>query len=157
MSFHFYGRAHDAASRIVELFKSGEAPKALAPIFIRRRDNAPCRAWSWSNQLLTALAGFDDARGFRQWQAVGRNVKKGERAFHILVPLKRTITERDAESGEDRKRSFVSGFKSAAVFGYEQTDGAALPDRQDSRRFIDGLPLVSVARHWGLSTARTRA
>ena len=55
----FYGKAEAAARTIVEAFQSGDLPKALAPIFVKRRDNVPCRQWSWSNQLLTALAGQD--------------------------------------------------------------------------------------------------
>ena len=31
------------------------------------------RRWSWRNQLLTALSGYHDARGYRQWQEVGRH------------------------------------------------------------------------------------
>ncbi len=146
MSTRFYGKAESTAGRILELFRSGNVPRALAPIFIRRRDAVPCRAWSWSNQLLTALAGYDDARGFRQWEQVGRDVKKGERAFYILAPLMRKVTERDDETGDESERVAVYGFRSVPVFGYEQTDGKALPDRVESERFIDGLPLVSVAR-----------
>ena len=57
-----YGKAESAAERILDTFKSGRIPKALAPVFIHRKDHSPCR--SWSNQMLTALAGFDDARGY---------------------------------------------------------------------------------------------
>ena len=57
---HYYGKAEQAAQRVMQVFQSGDVPAALAPIFIRRKDNVPCRAWSWSNQLLTALAGHDD-------------------------------------------------------------------------------------------------
>ncbi len=72
----FYRQAENAATRILEAFKAGNLPKALAPVFVNRRDNVPCRAWSWSNQLLAALSGHSDARGYRQWQRVGRHVKK---------------------------------------------------------------------------------
>ena len=149
----FYGRASEAAARIVALIKSGDVPKALAPMFIHRNDNTPCRAWSWNNQLLTALAGFDDARGFRQWQAVNRHVKKGERAFSILAPCTRKVTTTDDETGQPVGRVVVVGFRSQAVFGYEQTDGEPLPDRPESDAFIDALPVVGVARHWGLSVS----
>jgi len=88
MSVRFYGKAETAAKAILDAFQNPqELPKALAPIFIRRKDNVPCRAWSWSNQLIAALHGHADARGFRQWQEVGRHVKKGERGFPLLVPL----------------------------------------------------------------------
>ena len=148
---HFYGKAAESAQRILELFKTGNVPNALAPIFIRRDDDAPCRRWSWRNQLLTALSGYHDARGYRQWQEVGRHVRKGERAFHILVPLTKTVGETD-DAGNESKRSFVYGFKGAAVFGLEQTEGEALPGLDgETQRFMDALPLLSVARSWSLS------
>ena len=50
MATQYYGKAESAAKRILELFRSGNVPQALAPMFIRRKDNVPCRAWSWSNQ-----------------------------------------------------------------------------------------------------------
>ena len=62
----FYGKAECAAKQIVDAFKTGDLPSALAPIFINRQDDTPCRQWSWSNQLLTALAGHSDARGYRR-------------------------------------------------------------------------------------------
>lgn len=144
----FYGEAESAAARIVELFRSGNLPKALAPVFIHRGDDSPCRRWSWSNQVLVMLAGYDDARGIRQWGQVGRNVRKGERAFFILAPVLRTITETN-ENGETRQYNVLCGFKSVPVFGLEQTEGEPLPGRDD--RFIDSLPVVEVARVWGLN------
>ena len=63
-SSRFHGKAKQAADTIIGAFQSGTLPKALAPIFINRPDeDTPCRKWSWSNQLLTALAGYSDARG----------------------------------------------------------------------------------------------
>ena len=111
-AMHFYGKAAESAQRILDLFKGGNVPEALAPIFIHRHDDAPCRQWSWRNQLLVALSGYHDARGYRQWQEVERHVRKGERAFYILVPLSKTVTETD-DAGNESKRSFVYGFKSA--------------------------------------------
>ncbi len=148
----FYGKAEEAANLIVDSFRSGNLPQALAPVFIRRDDDIPCRQWSWNNQLLTALAGHDDARGFRQWKQVGRSVKKGEKSFQILAPVtvKRTVVDDD---GKESDGYAVVGFKSVAVFGYEQTEGAPLADRVESERFIDSLPLIDVARAWGLSVA----
>jgi len=96
--------------------------------------------------LTVALCGHDDARGFRQWESVGRHVKKGQKGFPILVPL----TKKVQTDGEDPK--FVAyGFKNTVVFGYEQTDGKALPERTKTDQFIDSLPLLDVAKSWGLS------
>jgi antirestriction protein ArdC len=148
----FYKQAEVAAKRILEAFQAGQLPKALAPVFIRRKDNVPCRQWSWSNQLLVALFGHADARGYRQWQDVGRHVRKGERSFPILVPCMRKATERDKETGEQVERSYVYGFTSAAAFGLSQTDGAPLPEPDAAvSRWIESLPLIDVARSWGLS------
>ena len=138
----FYGKAENAANRIIELFRTPDKlPGALAPIFIRRKDNLPCRAWSWSNQLLTAMAGTDDARGFRQWQQVNRRVKKGARAFYILGPchVKRKQTDDD---GSETETLVLVGFRSIPVFRYEDTEGEELPERQRAQEFIDALPLV---------------
>jgi len=59
----FYRKAESAATRILEAFKTGNLPRALAPVFVNRKDNVPCRSWSWSNQLLTALSGYSAGRG----------------------------------------------------------------------------------------------
>ncbi|MCH7632667.1 MAG: hypothetical protein IIB59_05590 [Planctomycetes bacterium] len=144
-------RVENATRSIVARFECGDLPKTLAPIFLTRSDDLPCRRWSWSNQILTALAGHDDARTFRDWQKVGRCVKKGEAAFYIFEPLTRTRTEKDKVTGEDVKKTWCAGFKPGARFGYEQTDGDELPGREDARRFIDALPLVEVARAWRLT------
>ena len=153
----FYGKSEETAKRILSVFQSGSLPAALAPVFIHRRDNVPCRAWSWSNQMLTALAGTSDARGFRQWQEAGRSVRKGSKAFQILGPITVKRTDRD-EDGAESERMALVGFKSIPVFRLEDTDvvdaerwSKAAPDTGAAQRFIDGLPLVSVAKAWGLS------
>ena len=145
-------KAADAANRIMQAFQTGDLPKALAPVFIHRADNVPCRQWSWNNQLLTALSGTSDARGFRQWQKVGRRVKKGEKNFPILVPLKGKRTAQDPETGEERDVHFIYGFSSAPVFGVEQTEGDPLPPPDPAvMAWLDSLPLRGVAEAWGLS------
>lgn len=143
----FHGKAEQAAQKILEAFQSGTLPKALAPIFIHRKDDVPCRKWSWNNQLLTALAGHSDARGFRQWQAVGRCVSKGQKSFQILSPL---VGKREDKKTGDTK-SFVFGFRSTAVFGLSQTEGKELAVDTEAAKFLDTLPLVEVAKSWGLT------
>ena len=134
---------------IVRAFEDPNSlPKPLAQIFIRRKDTAHFSKWSWGNQLLVILRGFTDARGFQQWNDVGRSVRKGEKAFYILGPLKKKIT--DKETGEEK--SIVVGFKGLPVFGFEQTDGEPLPiGDPDIERWIESLPLLDVAKKWGLS------
>ena len=145
-------KAEAAASRILGAFLSGNLPQALAPIFIHRRDNVPCRNWSWSNQLLTALAGHSDARSYRDWQKIGRQVKKGEKSFHILEPCPQAFTKRDKDTGEETKVTIVKGFKAGPRFGVEQTEGEPLPGPDPKiASWLENLPLVEVAKKWGLS------
>lgn len=100
----FYGRAEQSATQIVKAFEAGSLPAAIAPMFVKRRDNVPMREWSWHNQLLCILAGCVDARGFRQWEEAGRHVKKGEHArTAILVPCLKSETVKDA-NGQDAEQ-----------------------------------------------------
>ena len=148
----FYGKAEDVANEIVKAFEEPNLlPKALAPIFIKRKDEIPCRKWSFSNQLTAALRGHSDARGYRQWQEAGRFVKKGEKGFPILVPIHRKIEETDKETGKAESRMILSGFKHAVVFGLAQTDGKELPVDEETAGWIKSLPLLEVAEKWELS------
>ena len=149
----FYGKAEQAANSIVQAFQNPAAlPAALAPIFIRRRDDVPCRTWSWSNQLIVALRGHSDARGYRQWQEVGRHVRKGARSFEILVPMTKKVERENPQTGETESATALIGFKSAAVFGLAQTEGEPLPEADpEVSRWIESLPLLEVANEWGLT------
>ena len=142
----------EVAKRIVDAFRNPEQlPNALAPIFIHRDDDVPCRKWSWSNQLLVALNGTRDARGIRQWNEVGRKVKKGCKALWIFVPCVKTRTVTN-DDGEDEVRRFVYGFKSMPVFAVEDTEGELLPEA-DTRynEWIQQLPLIEVAKAWNIN------
>jgi len=148
----YIGRAEEVANKIIEAFQSGNLPKAMAPIFIRRKDGVPCRSWSWGNQLLCVIYGTSDARGIRQWNECGRWVKKGSKAFDILVPLLKPATVIDEDTKQQKRIEVLVGFKTAAVFAVECTDGKELPKIDDEiTQWIDALPLVEVARAWGLN------
>jgi len=138
--------------RIVEAFRNPEQlPKALAPVFIHRKDDTPCRQWSWHNQLIIALCGTVDAPGFRQWNQVERNVKKGAKALWILAPCVKKLTEKN-DAAEEKTRQVVYGFRSIPVFAVEDTEGEPLPqsdDRYDS--WVKELPLTEVAESWGIN------
>jgi len=144
-----YGKAHETANRILEAFQHPEnLPKALAPILIQRNDGVPCRAWSWHNQFLVAISGTSDARGYKQWQGVGRHVVKGAKAVHILAPCLKKIP--DEKSGEDV--SVCVGFRCVPVFRAEDTDGAELPDESGKwAEWTRRLPLNEVAQAWEIS------
>lgn len=150
----FYGQhAQETAQRIVEAFREpGQLPKALAPIFIRRKDNIPCRQWSYFNQLAVVLAGTTDARGIRQWNQAGRKVKKGSTALWILAPCTKRIAEPGEKSDEEKHRVVLYGFRSVAVFAVEDTEGDPLPEPDPKyAEWVRELPLLQVAEAWGVN------
>lgn len=136
---------------ILAVFETGEVPAAMAQVFIRRNVAVPSRHWSFTNRLIGHLRGHVYAAGFRQWQILGRSVKPGERAFHIFGPCLVPDNEKATEEAGEVPRVRLVGFVPIPVFGYLQTDGKPLPGLEDEPSFVDALPLVAVARFWGLS------
>ena len=57
--------------------------------------------------------------GFRTWQALGRQVRRGERGLSILAPM---LSRRD---GDDER--LLAGFRWVSVFDVSQTEGEPLP------------------------------
>ena len=116
-------RADATLAEILTMFESGALPEAIAQTrIVRARHDRPLCEWSLGNQLLVLIHGTEDARGFRQWETVGRRVKRGARAFHILGPCKVKRTERD-DAGDEVERVVVVGFKAIPVFRLEDTEG----------------------------------
>ena len=119
----------------MNMFESGNLPAAVARTVICGQAK-PCDKWSLGNRLLMMISGTDDARGFNQWQEVGRRVKKGAKAIYILAPVvKKKVTRRietDPETGEEREveqvRTVTVGFRDIPVFRVEDTEGEPLPD-----------------------------
>lgn len=158
---NFYSHAETVATDIIAQFEAGNLPAALANIFIRRNDMTPCRKWSYCNQVLTALAGTEDARGFKQWLDAGRAVKAGAKAFHILAPCTKKMTVQEESTGEDKTFDYMYGLKSVAVFRIEDTqvvDAAKWAketaiqkaEAEEEKAFIQSLPLIEVADVWGI-------
>jgi antirestriction protein ArdC len=140
-------RVRQVLDVIVEKFKSGEIPEAVAMASFPVPDT-PSSKWSFTNRTLMFLAGTVDARGFRQWKEVNRWVKKGARAIYILVPcFKKEI---DDQTGEEKE--VLRFFKSMPVFMYEDTDGEELDYRTIE---LPELPLLDKAREWGISVKAT--
>lgn len=135
----------DELQKVVELFSSKTFPQYAAAALINSPAK-PCTKWSFGNQLLTMIAGTNDARGFRQWNEVGRYVKKGSHAFYILAPLVKNVKRKDEDTGEEEEVTRIFGFKGVAVFRYEDTDGQELPVYKPR----DIPPLMDVAEKFGL-------
>ncbi len=152
---NLYGKAELAGKSILDAFASGSLPKALAPIFINRNDNIPCNSWSWSNRLLTAMAGHQDARGFRSWLTVGRCVEKGQHGFSILEPV--LARDKGAKNKGGSAKRFLCGFKAGTRFGLSQTKvidedkwSAHAKAAIEAQKALEALPFAGVANAWGL-------
>jgi hypothetical protein len=110
-------RIKEAMETLLKIFQEDNLEKAARAVF--RGGDIPADKWSFLNRLLMYLNNTEDARGFRQWQQVGRYVKKGSRAFYILAPmLKKVMDEKTAE-----EKQILAGFKGIPVFRFEDTDG----------------------------------
>jgi hypothetical protein len=141
--------------RLMERFETGDVSDYIQAVLIQRKANdggdIPCLSWSWSNRVIALMSGTSDARGYRQWQAVGRQVKAGTKAFHILAPRTRKFTE-ESEGGEETERVVMTGFAPCPVFRYEDTEGDALPTPADYTP-EELPPLYGVAGAFGIDVA----
>lgn len=147
----FYGHAELVAQRIISAFEAPEhLPKALAPIFIHRKDDLPSSKWSWHNRLLVVMSGSHDARGIKQWKNVGRNLVKGCHAVWILAPCLKEIEDSKPNHLESKK-TILYGFRSIPVFRVEDTEGSPLPPVDGSYgNWLRQLPLIEVAQAWNI-------
>lgn len=95
-------KVKQALQSILTRFEAGDIPEAIAystfPI-----PNIPSAKWSLLNRTIMFFAGTRDARGFRQWQEVGRHVKKGSKAFTILAPR---FVKKESENEDDERGSW---------------------------------------------------
>jgi hypothetical protein len=117
-------RIKEAMETLLKIFKEDNLEKVARAVF--RGGDIPADQWSFLNRVLMYLNDTDDARGFRQWQQVGRYVKKGSKAFYIIGPVTKKITaEKSLESGETirEEKKILAGFKAIPVFRFEDTEG----------------------------------
>ncbi len=120
-------RVKEAMDTLLKMFDEENLEKVARAVF--RGDSIPSDKWSFLNRILMYLNDTEDARSFRQWQQVGRYVKKGSKAFYIIGPVTKKITaEKTLESGETvrEEKTVLAGFKGIPVFRIEDTDGAPI-------------------------------
>lgn len=135
--------------RLVALFGSKTFRATVTAALIKFPDK-PSSKWSLCNRLIMLSHGTTDARGFHQWQQVGRHVKAGSRAFYILAPVyKKFEEEKTNEDGSVEKVQVVHlvGFTGIPVFRKEDTDGKPLPEFKPEKP----RPLDEAAQAFGIS------
>ena len=129
---------------ILEAFESGNIPEAVAVASFPPIGDIPSTHWSFTNRTIQFLSGTVDARGYRQWNSVSRQVEKGSKAIYILVPCFKK--NKDDKTKEDNK--VLTFFKAMPVFKVEDTEGESL-DYQNIE--LPDLPLINRAQDWGIN------
>lgn len=129
--------AHTDLVAAVESLTSGEDWQRMLELASR------FHRYSANNVFLIMLQRPEATRvaGYRTWQSLGRQVRKGEKGIRILAPCRRTSKTED-ESGQEVKHSWISGFTTASVFDVSQTDGEELVDIRPA--LLDGAGVAGL-------------
>ena len=109
------------------------------------------RTYSLNNLLLIFTQRPDATRvaGYRTWQSLGRQVRRGEHGIAILAPC---TYKHDSDGDSEEAARVLRGFKVAHVFDISQTDGDPLPappvhllDGDDPHHVTDRLAVLITA------------
>lgn len=84
------------------------------------------------NNCILILMQYPTAKrvaGYKTWQSMGRQVKKGEKAISILAPCphKKQMEVKKADGTVEEKEVHWTTFRAVPVFDIAQTDGKDLP------------------------------
>lgn len=132
-------KVRETLNNVLKQFKNGNIPEAISYAVFPIPD-IPASKWSLLNRTLIFIAGTYDARGIRQWNEIGRRVKKGTKAIYILAPRVKKL--------EEEEKSLLTGFLAVPVFRYQDTEGEPIPEYYPE---LPELPFIEVAREWGIS------
>jgi hypothetical protein len=95
--------------------------------------------------ILAQRPGASRVAGYRRWQELGRQVRRGEEGIRILAPVSRVVED---EGTGEKVRALV-GFKVASVFDVSQTDGEPLPEAPRPEDLDPNDPAGISARVYG--------
>jgi len=105
------------------------------------------------NNLMLILSQKPNATrvaGFRTWQSMGRQVKKGEKGIAIMAPMlvRQNRHTKEADGDEDPER--ILRFRVVHVFDVSQTEGDDLPEpvraSGDPAEYLDRLETFVIER-----------
>jgi antirestriction protein ArdC len=123
-SEHIKKITNEAIEQLIEALNAGHSETLTQYL----EAMAKFRAYSFSNVILILKQCPNASRvaGYRTWQSLGRQVRKGEKGILILAPMVRKRTEDADESSTDEAHRVI-GFHSVYVWDESQTAGADLP------------------------------
>lgn len=139
----------DVVPELLDMFSRENFPAQLALTIIKREISIPSDKWSITNRLIMHIIGATaDARTYKQWQAAGRQVMKGQKAFPIIAPVTKKV--HNDEKDEDEIR--IIGFRAMPVFAFEATEGEPLPEYDCTPAklppFFDAAQALGVSVYW---------
>jgi hypothetical protein len=112
----------------VEHLASGEDWRQwldLSARLTRRHPYSPRKTiWLWE-QAIKRGGELSTLGGYRWWQNIGRQVRKGEQAYKVLAPVTRRLPDPDDPT---RRVPTIIGWRIESVFDLAQTDGDTLPE-----------------------------
>lgn len=119
-----------AIDAVIEQFKTGDLSPIIKRTLLIMPAELPAANWTYANAVLAYMTTKynSDCRGFKQWQEVGRKVKKGSRAGYIFKP--KTLKHPEETDKDGNPLVIVTGFQPIPVFGYDATEGDDLPAEQ---------------------------
>lgn len=114
--------------------------------------------WSQAKERGTSVTR---PAGYRTWQRLGRQVRRGERGYRILAPVTRRVGGDDED--QDESARIVTGFRVVSVFDVSQTDGDPLPEvaprrlhGDDGAGLLEGVVRLIEAEEYRVSFASLR-
>lgn len=139
----------DVVPTLLDMFARKDFPQQFALTIIKRETSIPSDAWSITNRLIMHIIGATtDARTYKQWQAAGRQVKKGQKSFPIIAPVTKKFHNDETDKDEIR----IIGFRALPVFAYESTEGEPLPEYDCTPAklppFFDAAQALGVSVYW---------
>lgn len=87
--------------------------------------------YSFNNCMLILMQrpGATQVAGYKTWQSLGRQVKKGEKSIQIFAPIQHKFKQhviKDDGTEEDLEK-FYNTYRTVPVFDISQTEGTELP------------------------------
>jgi hypothetical protein len=139
-------KAQTSINKVIEKFKTGDLSPITKVVRINLDKSAPANNWSLSNKVLAFMQSEElDCRGFRQWQKVDRQIKKGSGAVYIFRP--HTI-KTNSDNKKDEDKTLCIGFSPVAVFPASATTG---DNNISSYEPVEFPPLYDLAEKFNIS------
>jgi hypothetical protein len=121
--------AHDRLAASVETLSTSEGWSDYLAHVARFHSYSPRNVWL----IMCQRPDATQVAGFKAWQAMGRQVRKGSKGIAVLAPC--VYKREDAEGNETK---VLGGFRLAYVFDVADTDGDALPENPAKPSLLTG-------------------